>query len=459
MTDTKGDMMTNTKADMTITKANMKFQTTWELSPYTTAKWLANGSLKFIRRKPDVFGKIRGGGYKVYVKPSTCLSILGKMNEIKNTMEELKKQEDPESTNIHLHGDTILQLNLLYKDDLSDFIEYYGIHRVDDDNNIQVGVGLNLNKTEYHCFLKMLMSWKEYNSRKEQTRKRSGEAVNHPSKRKRGLDKKSMTSEKIQSTKSSEEVSSLQSEEQPPPQMEEPYSQMEEADSQVVGDKLIQEPMKPVRGEKTEPIKPKVQKEEETTEKTTKLAEGDTNGGTHILTEKQKFEVTLYGWEWQPRKADNTSDFKGKPQGGWFIDPKKCIDEACRFRPEDFTAYLMNIITRKIQLYVNQDMFDCALAKLIRDKMAKMGIHTPVPDLKLASEQKLVDSIPVIEIYRVCKTAISYYQEMTELDENYLMKALSEYTKDVNIFYLMKHKYFNIYFVDLFDFMERISKL
>jgi uncharacterized protein (DUF1684 family) len=141
--------------------------TTWELSPSTTAKWLANGTLKLTRRKPDIFGRIKGSGYKVYVKPLTCVTILDKVDEINSTMEELKKQEDPESTNIHLHGDTILQLNLLYKEDLENFIEYYGLHKVDDNNIIQVGLGMNLNRIEYHTFLKMLKSWKLHNMRKD----------------------------------------------------------------------------------------------------------------------------------------------------------------------------------------------------------------------------------------------------------------------------------------------------
>jgi hypothetical protein len=135
-------------------------KTTWEFSPYTTAKWMVNGTLKITRRKPDMFGRIRRSGYLIYVRPATCHAILNKRDEIESTMNDMMQQDDPEPTNIYLWGKFILQLSIFLKDGVE--CAYYGIHTLDEDQSVIEGRGLNLNQTEYDAFLKMLTKWRLY---------------------------------------------------------------------------------------------------------------------------------------------------------------------------------------------------------------------------------------------------------------------------------------------------------
>jgi hypothetical protein len=154
------------------------FKTTWELSSYTTAKWMASGNLKIHRKKPDAYGRIKGNGYKVYVKPTTCIAIWEKREEIDATMHDMTHQEDPEPTNIHLVDNSIMQLSLIHKKkDLSKLYPYYGIHILDEDQNIVVGGGLNLSNEEYSNFLKMMASYQQTYSGAKPTNQQTSAAT------------------------------------------------------------------------------------------------------------------------------------------------------------------------------------------------------------------------------------------------------------------------------------------
>jgi len=140
---------------------NPTFPSYWDLSDTTSVRWLAGGTLRFSRQKMDILGRKKETAYKVYVKPLTYVAILGKMEEIEKKMLELV-EGGTSLLNINLHDDSIIQLSLFQKNPRKpeEREPYYGIHRVDLDDEIVPGVGINLNQDEYVNFIEMLMQWR-----------------------------------------------------------------------------------------------------------------------------------------------------------------------------------------------------------------------------------------------------------------------------------------------------------
>lgn len=134
------------------------FKTSWDLSDITNVKWLMGGAIRITRKKYDVLGRLKEGGYKVYVKPATYLSIWEKKDEIESSMLDLLGEEGV-PINVELHDNLIMQLSLFQKEGLERQV-YYGIHSLDEEGDIMTGVGINLNCEEYHNFIDMLMKWR-----------------------------------------------------------------------------------------------------------------------------------------------------------------------------------------------------------------------------------------------------------------------------------------------------------
>jgi len=140
------------------TSMNPNFPTHWDLSETTSLRWMAGGTLRFSRQKFDILGRKKESAYKVYVKPLTYVAILGKKDEVEEKMLELVEGEEG-PIDVELHDDAILQLSLV-QDSKKEKRAYYGIHRVDCDNQIVPGLGLNLTQLEYLNFIEMLMQWR-----------------------------------------------------------------------------------------------------------------------------------------------------------------------------------------------------------------------------------------------------------------------------------------------------------
>jgi hypothetical protein len=550
---------------MAAASTNMK--TTWELSEYTTAKWMASGTLKIQRRKPDVFGKPKkqGHGYIVYVKPATCQAILEKRDEIRSTMNDMMQQDDPEPTNIHLWGNYVLQLSVFLRDGLE--CPYYGIHKLDEDQCVVVGAGLNLKQAEYDAFLKMLVRWKLYLT--TSTKMCDGSFTNDGGKKKRknkdvvqlkknqgiencgtqtdprlmedfqNLDSDDVVPKKKQCTANChnqtvpgpmegsqypEGISPISDDQldqftdllKPddtytdviPPmelasakkqtgteQFSKQFSKDQTVDSTVkvyaskshtgdikpVGDvaqdmkktkelvnqtdqvsakkqameeitdlmKEEAEIMKLMKKE-TEPMKEEAEQVVKQTDQVLSSKVQEVGGADSKIS--RKIGVTLFGWEWCLVKDDGSIELLGKPQGDFFVDPKMCVSQAMQNKPK-YGNYKMNTITRKVHLPINQDLLDAALGRLVQLRQyhhKKLGM----PEGHPTAESTILGSISFAEIYDLCRKAIQLYQSVTELDMSHLMELLSEYKKDYNIFYLLKHKFLNKYFVQLFEFLK-----
>jgi len=147
---------------------NSNFPSHWDLSEITSLRWMAGGTIRLSRQKFDILGRKKETAYRVYIKPATYVAILGKKDEIEEKMLEMAEGgEGP--VDVELHDGAILQLSLIQKDPKKAKKAYYGIHRVDCDNLIIPGLGMNLTQIEYLNFIEMLMQWRNGFERKEST--------------------------------------------------------------------------------------------------------------------------------------------------------------------------------------------------------------------------------------------------------------------------------------------------
>lgn len=396
------------------------FKTSWALSDVTKAKWMSGGTLRLDRRKPDVFGRVRGSGYKVYIKPATYLAILEKSDEILTSMRDLAEEADPQPTSIHLHGNSIIQLSYFQKDsNVAEMFPYYGIHMLDEEGCIIVGAGINLTQSEFDQFLHILKNVMEHVEKhkspltyvKQQMDMTDGED-NRPVSSKTMLNLKQTVTSRMASTGLKHITTS---------------------------DDTIGEGAKKAADEETPKKKRKLH------------SDGPEN---------KKIVITLYGWGWTPhQEVDGLVRLNGKSQGGWFVDPKRCLEEAMLHKPAeegpyklckpvDQGSYKLNTITRKKYLNIDRDMFDAALGKLVND-----AVNTGEDLCDGQNESSILGNISFSHIYALCEKAIRFYQVLTDKDTKHLMNVACEYEKDKNIFVLLTQKCLNKYFVELFDYI------
>jgi hypothetical protein len=531
-------------------------KTTWELSQYMTAKWMASGTLKITRRKPDMFGRLKRNGYTVYVKPATCHAILQKRDEIASTMVDMMQQDDPEPINIYLWGKYILQLSIFLKEGLD--CPYYGLHTLDEDQSVLIGAGINLNQLEYEAFLKMLEKWRLYLNSSDKMcnnfftnddprRKRKIKDVVQPKKSQSIVKCDTQTAPRVmednqnpdsdvvvvkkklkQCTVNSDIQSipeDMQDRQYPDispiidvqldqitdllepdntyddviPPMESVSAKNQIGKEQFTKDQIVNPTVKVyasktgrdeaqdmkkksqvvnqtdqvekeqvMRGitelmkeeteimelmkKETEPMKEETEQVVKQTDHSLSKDQVAGGGGGAISKISKKIAVTLYGWEWYPVKDDGSIEMTGKAQGDLFVDPKECVNQAMQNRPK-YGKYKMNTITRKVTFPINHDLFDAALGRLVQLRQyhhKKMGM----PEGHPSAESTILGSISYAEIYDLSRKAIQFYQSVTEMDMMHLMELLTDYKKDYNIFYLIKNKFLNNIFVQLFNFLK-----
>ena len=372
------------------------FKGSSQLSDITKLTWMSGGNIRLIRKKMDMLGRTRGYGYKVYIKPATYLAILDKSGEIDSRMRSLSEEENPKPSNILLHGSTILQVSLFQKDvSVPELYPYYGIHLLDSDGDIVAGAGINLTQEEYVNFLTMLMKWRA--------------AVT--------------------------------------PVIEVASDSEMKREEGVCGEGVDVD-------ERYKPEKKKMRYAEASSTKSPRV-----KYSINMETPQRKIGITLYGWEWCLPEADGTVKQAGKgSQGGWFVDPKHCVEEAKKQRPDDGCYYKMCTFTRKKYYAINHDMFDASVGKLLQKSAVELELvgSDGVDGVDYEKHgANLLSGISFGDIFDMCKRAIQLYQSFTEADDNWLMNAVCEYTKDENIFHLLKYQYLDKYFVQLFNYLHK----
>lgn len=405
------------------------FRNSWTLSDVTKAKWMNGGNIRLDRRKFDILGRSKGSGYKVYVKPTTYLAILEKSGEIDKTMKELAEKENPQPVNIQLCGNSILQLSFFQKDPtVPELYPYYGIHMVDDEDQIIAGAGMNLTQMEYLNFLAMLMKWKGVGESMEV----GGDSGT--------LSTQVNIEKKPISAQSSYHQTKVGSYFKPNPQ----------------GMKGVKRHLSLLDCSISEQVKQKKTQ----CEGAVKKEHVNKNSPTPL----KRVLVTMHGWEWYIPKDDVTPELYGRSQGGWFINPTYCIQEAMRSKPPS-EAYRLNSVIRKKYLDIDDDMVDAALAKLVKDNYDNI-IKEKKEDLadgdacdgdinygKYASE--ILGNISMVDVFDLCVKVVGYYHSINEFDVNWLMKLILAYEKNEGIFYLIRENHLNKYCVQLFDYLSK----
>ena len=171
---------------------------------------------------------------------------------------------------------------------------------------------------------------------------------------------------------------------------------------------------------------------------------------------QKKIGITLYGWEWYLPESDGAVGGVRKSQGGWFVNPKNCVEEAEKQKPTD-RSYKMCTFTRKKYMTVNNAMFDAAVGKLVEKSAINMleigSVDNVDGDIYEKHGADILAEISFGDIFETCKRAIQLYQSFTEADDSWLMNVVCEYTKDGSIFHSLKNQHLNKYFVQLFNYL------
>lgn len=421
--------------------ATANFKSSWDLSDVTKAKWMNGGGIRLERKKRDILGRLKGGVYKVYIKPSTYMAILEKREEIERQMRilsETNEDEDGKTFNLHLYGNAILQLSLFQRDpEVPELVPYYGLHLIDSEGVIISGGGLNFSEQEWSNFLSMLMTWRDAAEQKLQVEKEQKIRLE----KKRKID----FYDGEENADAKKKKKKVMSENQEPIDHKFLVPQTPSANSSVVP--------------KFTPSTSVALPNPETSRKLASM-----NVQSTVLSSQRQLGLDLYGWEWCLYKDDGTVITTDKTQGGWFVDPKYCLEEAMKNKPNDGRKYKINTIRKKYQFDIDNDMFDTVVGKLIEKNLAdfkeKNQIMSPenVDDCDGDDYDKygldILAGVSFGDIFEFCKKAIRFYQSFTEADNNWLMNAICEYTKDESILFLLKNNYLNKYFAQMFDFLK-----
>lgn len=410
--------------------ASSSYKSSWDLSDTVKAKWMSGGTIRLDRRKADILGRVRGNGYKVYIKPATYLAILDKSEEIINSMRDLAEELDPQPTNIHLHGNAILQISYFQKDsNVAELFPYYGIHMVDEEGCIIVGAGINLTQSEFDKFLEVLTSVLQQIEKNK--------SLTFPLKK---MDVCDGVSNKLPLLNLKQTGACSGDSSKPPAVLKQAV---------ICGGGTSKSTSPGLTNHHSKASEESTKKEgvgEGGRKKRKHAGDSVADDGD----DKQKIGLTLYGWGWCLINDDGSVKLNGKSQGGWFVDPKKCIEEAMSRKPIDGRNYKMNTITCKKYLDIDHDMFDAALGKLVKDATF-MNDQRDCCDGQ--NEPTILGNISFVDIYGLCEKAIRFYQTLTDKNINHLINLVSEYQKDRSIFYLIQKNYLNKYFVQLFDFL------
>lgn len=333
------------------------FMTTWSLSDSTKAKWTNGGTLILERRKKDILGRESLSAYKVFIKPATYLTIYEKNDAIRKKMDELKEVENLTPVNFVLYDRYIIQLSLFKRG--KSLEPYYGIHILDQTDQIKIGCGLNLTEAEWIDFIQMLEEW---------------------------------------------------------------YEGVIECDSK----ESKKEGEKKKKGKKRK---------------------------TSIIYKSEQLCVTLYGWEWIYASEKGN----GVNQGGLFINPSLCLQEAMKFRPEG--DYHMETIEQKHFFDIDCDMIETAFGYLITRhiglyKEARENyMNTEDCDLYERYGSEILGDISVGEIFDLCKMTITKYRIFTEEDNKWLMHLFSNFNKDESILNRLQKEQFKPYLMSLFEYV------
>lgn len=125
------------------------------LSPATRAEWLPGGTLLLSRKRFADLGNNKQWIYKVYVKAQTCFAILSKHLDVQLGMQDILNKSIPSPHFIELHNKNVIRLSVL-TNKKKDQVGYYGIHILDEEDEILPGMGLNLKEEEFANLINMM---------------------------------------------------------------------------------------------------------------------------------------------------------------------------------------------------------------------------------------------------------------------------------------------------------------
>jgi hypothetical protein len=119
------------------------------LSDFTEGVWLAKGGLQLrrIKEEEDDFDS----GYKIYVPYQSLRAIVSKRETIKDSANDVAQMLVESPMNIVLYKRQVLRLSLFYEE------LYYGLHVLEGDGRIAIGMGMNLSEIEYSKLLEKLL--------------------------------------------------------------------------------------------------------------------------------------------------------------------------------------------------------------------------------------------------------------------------------------------------------------
>lgn len=356
----------------------------------------------------DLFGKQKQFGYNIYLKPLTYINLLKKRLVVDDQMTDMMLQDAQVPCNIPLHDGYIMQLSLFQRDaSRPERSPYYGIHLLDEDQEITPGCGLNFTQEEYDNLMGMLLQWKEMV--KLQLDEEDGcFAEPKPSKRRR------------------EDVS-----------IQEPgtsYGADEECGDGGHGG-----------GEDSG------------------AADGDHDDHDDQkrielpppASKKRKLALVLYGWEWVKDGEEMQFLTTGHSQGEWFVDPKECLREAMTYRQLPLNSRL-ETFTKKLYKTIGFDMLDACLSQMILEKIESIKEYKNEEygddDLEKFGEEAM-KSIDMEQIFERCKKVITSYQKFTAEQNVWFMRMVSEYPKEGGILDIMKRGYLDDTFLQVFQYI------
>lgn len=366
----------------------------------------------------DQFGKPKPFGYTIYLKPVTYISLLKKRRAVDELMTDMMLEDVKVPCNISLHDQYIIQLSLFPRDgSRPEKSPYYGIHVLDEDQEIAPGRGLNFTQIEYDGLMEMLQQWKEmvklqldeedepYSEPKPSKRRKKDVSISEPG---------PSVADAVDSVDGDHDAGEGNG----------------DADGGYDGQRVIQS------GEHLE-----------------------RNLIPPFTSKKRRLGVFVYGWEWVKNGEEMQFPTTGQSQGQWFVDPKKCFYEAGTYTPSTPNCKL-ETFAHKLNKTIGLSMIEACLAHLIREKIGAIKEHKNEEfaddDLEKFGVEAL-NSIGMDEVFDRCKRVITFYQKNQKWTNEYdlwFMKMLTEYPKDDDILETMKCGYLDEIFSQVFAYIE-----